>query len=212
MDGFGMIVGRYDESHFANRWKLGHSGLLVPIRETPHDSRLRWIQKRGPSVGRAASCGTQAARTLVARGPLGLASTSNSTRSPPMRRSKLSEESSPSRWKKYSFASSAAMKPKPRSETTFLMVPVAMMTSNIPRTRICTAHGPFEKRGDHATLRHTVRRTTTLAQGSIRGLTNEPRRGVMSILPALSRYSFLALRMRLADRHNGGTTTLVVRG
>src|SRR6185436_6985143 len=59
---------------------------------------------------------------------------SNSTRSPPVRRSKSSEESRPPRWKKYSFSSSALMKPKPRSATTFLMVPVITVTSNTSRT------------------------------------------------------------------------------
>src|SRR5689334_18279978 len=59
---------------------------------------------------------------------------SNSTRSPPVRRSKSSEESRPPRWKKYSFSSSALMKPKPRSATTFLMVPVVILTSNTSRT------------------------------------------------------------------------------
>src|SRR5205807_1973864 len=43
-----------------------------------------------------------------------------------MRRSNSRERSSPSRWKKYSLPSSAAMKPNPRSETSFLMVPVVM--------------------------------------------------------------------------------------
>src|SRR6478752_4928057 len=56
---------------------------------------------------------------------------SNWTFSPPMRRSKSRDDVRPSRWKKYSFPSSAAMKPKPRSETTFLMVPVVTMTSTL---------------------------------------------------------------------------------
>ena len=61
--------------------------------------------------------------TFEARGPLGLASTSKVTFSPPFR---LSKFSTPSRWKKYSFPSSAAMNQKPRSETSFLMVPLVM--------------------------------------------------------------------------------------
>src|SRR4029078_3081373 len=54
---------------------------------------------------------------------------SNWTFSPPMRRSKSRDAVRPSRWKKHSFPSSAAMKPKPRSETTFLIVPVVTATS-----------------------------------------------------------------------------------
>src|SRR5688572_28179148 len=48
-----------------------------------------------------------AQRTLLARGPLGLDSTSKTTGSPPTRRSKSSDASRPPRWKKYSFSSSA---------------------------------------------------------------------------------------------------------
>ena len=50
------------------------------------------------------------------------------------RRSKSSELSRPPRWKKYSFVSSAVMKPKPRSAMTFLMVPVVTSTSKASRT------------------------------------------------------------------------------
>src|SRR4029079_2831904 len=56
---------------------------------------------------------------------------SNWTFSPPLRRSKSRDDVSPLRWKKYSFPSSAAMKPKPRSDTTFLMVPVVTVTSTL---------------------------------------------------------------------------------
>src|ERR1700730_17973122 len=59
-------------------------------------------------------------RTWPARGPFGLDSTLNVTLSPPRRESKLS---TPSRWKKYSEPSDPAMNPKPRSDTSFLMVP-----------------------------------------------------------------------------------------
>jgi hypothetical protein len=45
------------------------------------------------------------------------------------------------------------MKPKPRSATIFLMVPVATVTSNIPERGNRRSHGPFEK-GDHAEHRH----------------------------------------------------------
>ena len=89
--------------------------------------------RSGPPGGRAARAARRSA-PVRARAPLGLCSISNVTRSPPTRRSKSSEESRPPRWKKYSFASSAVMKPKPRSATTFLMVPVVMRTSNTSRT------------------------------------------------------------------------------
>src|SRR5262249_30878752 len=74
---------------------------------------------------------------------------SNWTFSPPVRRSKSSDGVSPLRWKKYSFPSSAAMKPKPRSETTFLMVPVVMATST-PLEPWATDVRPVRK--DTATL------------------------------------------------------------
>src|ERR1700694_150292 len=45
------------------------------------------------------------------------------TVAPPRRLSKLSEVSTPLWWKKYSFPSSAAMNPNPRSETIFFTVP-----------------------------------------------------------------------------------------
>src|SRR5579864_2996205 len=66
-------------------------------------------------------------RTLLARGPLGLDSISNETFSPPWRPSK--SPSVPLRWKKYSCPSSALINPKPRSETSFLMVPVGISIS-----------------------------------------------------------------------------------
>src|SRR5437867_8788996 len=62
-------------------------------------------------------------RTWPARGPFGLDSTLNVTLSPPRSESKFS---TPSRWKKYSEPSDPAMKPKPRSDTSFLMVPSAI--------------------------------------------------------------------------------------
>src|ERR1700704_4683829 len=61
-----------------------------------------------------------------ARGPFWLGSISKLTRSPPASESKFTLESSPVRWKKYSRPSSAAMNPKPRSETSFFMVPVGI--------------------------------------------------------------------------------------
>src|SRR5687768_16757077 len=59
------------------------------------------------------------------------------TDSPPTRRSKSSELDRPSLWKKYSLPSGELMKPKPRSEMTFLMVPLVtvMFLDVSPRTR-----------------------------------------------------------------------------
>src|SRR5487761_1420094 len=74
----------------------------------------------------APPCVAQAARTCRARGPLSLVSTEKLTRSPTARLSKLSEGSRPLRWKKYSTPSSAVMNPKPRSDTTFLTLPVML--------------------------------------------------------------------------------------
>src|SRR5437867_12865722 len=82
-------------------------------------------------------------RTWPARGPFGLDSTLNVTLSPPSRESK---SSTPSRWKKYSEPSDPAMKPKPRSDTIFLMVPSAIeaisLLLELSRLRFA---GPFEK-------------------------------------------------------------------
>ena len=116
-----------------------------------------------PGTGRSVQSDLegQAARTCPARGPLGLVSISNVTRSPPFRRSKSSEESSEFRWKKYSFVSSAAMKPKPRSATTFLMVPV--VHDDLQRfTNKGTAERTVRSRRgvDHAEHRHERRRST----------------------------------------------------
>src|SRR5437870_3729610 len=66
----------------------------------------------------------------LARGPFWLGSISKLTRSPPASESKFTLESSPVRWKKYSFPSSAAMKPNPRSWTSFLIVPVGIEHSS----------------------------------------------------------------------------------
>src|SRR5438094_8917506 len=83
-------------------------------------------------------------RTLLARGPLGLDSISNETFSPPWRPSK--SPSVPLRWKKYSCPSSALMNPKPRSETSFLMVPVGISISYLSNGGAYSQlAGPFEK-------------------------------------------------------------------
>src|SRR6267143_1406966 len=82
-------------------------------------------------------------RTLLARGPLGLDSISNETFSPPWRPSK--SPSVPLRWKKYSCPSSALINPKPRSETSFLMVPVGISISYLSNGGPTHLAGPFEK-------------------------------------------------------------------
>src|SRR5262249_36722089 len=51
------------------------------------------------------------------------------TFSPPMSESKLTDASMPLRWKKCSLPSAASINPKPRSDTTFLMVPVDTVVS-----------------------------------------------------------------------------------
>ncbi len=105
----------------------------------------RWT---GPSCCCAATRsppGCQAALTLTARAPLGFCSTSNSTFSPPERRSKSSELSSESRWKKYSLPSSPAMKPNPRSEMTYFTEPVATIVSWSLLKLSRSTHGRLEK-------------------------------------------------------------------
>src|SRR5256885_6432861 len=82
-------------------------------------------------------------RTLLARGPLGLDSISNETFSPPWRPSK--SPSVPLRWKKYSCPSSALMNPKPRSETSFLMVPVGISISYLSNGGAYSTSGPVRE-------------------------------------------------------------------
>src|SRR5690242_18892651 len=55
------------------------------------------------------------------------------------------------------------MKPKPRSATTFLMVPVVMRPPHFPN-QTCKTHGLFEKGVDHTQHRHGLRRASTIAQ------------------------------------------------
>ena len=101
-------------------------------RDRPPDRRGR--RRRAGRVDRwVRQAWIRPRSTWVARGPLGLCSTSNATFSPPLRLSKSRGAWRPPRWKKYSFPSSAVMKPKPRSATTFLMVPLVMsLTLSIP--------------------------------------------------------------------------------
>src|SRR6188474_1929786 len=58
------------------------------------------------------------------------------------------------------------MKPKPRSATTFLMVPVATVTSNIFSNTKLRTHDQFEKESITRRAPHSVARTnlTTLGQ------------------------------------------------
>src|SRR5207237_7928389 len=119
------------------RRRFPRPGLRRPVRLSRAEARLALsgidlTARRGPpprSDGAVASSlrgprkGYWLTRTWLARGPFGLDSTLNVTLSPPRRESKLS---TPSRWKKYSSPSEPAMKPKPRSDTIFLMVPFAI--------------------------------------------------------------------------------------
>src|ERR1700694_460934 len=87
-----------------------------------------------------------------ARGPFWLGSISKLTRSPPASESKLTLESSPVRWKKYSRPSSAAMNPKPRSETSFLLVPVGIFELLFSKAIHANARAlsrRIDDRGDH---------------------------------------------------------------
>src|SRR5256885_16484034 len=82
-------------------------------------------------------------RTLLARGPLGLDSISNETFSPPCSPSK--SPSVPLRWKKYSCPSSALITPKPRSETSFLIVPVGIPISYLSNGGAYSSGGPVRE-------------------------------------------------------------------
>ena len=112
---------------------------ILPHRRQPDGHRRRPLGWGRPG---------QPARTFVARGPLGL----DSTRTRPSRRRRggrsRATRRAPLRWKKYSLVSSAAMKPNPRSETTFLIVPVDMSPSCFP------------ERGRRRTVRSRRRSTT----------------------------------------------------
>src|SRR5581483_1193585 len=102
-----------------------------------------------------------------ARGPFWLGSISNDTCSPPASESKLTLESSPVRWKKYSRPSSAAMNPNPRSETSFLMVPVGISNSSSRKTS--------------TNARPLSRRTASSAQIAPVGATSPPYHGVRGL-------------------------------
>src|SRR5579859_5750432 len=99
-----------------------------------------------PAAGGRPALGRPGYASLMrfARGPFWLGSISKLTRSPPARESKFTLESRPVRWKKYSLPSSAAIKPNPRSETSFLMVPVGIAL--LLFSKACHERtGPFEK-------------------------------------------------------------------
>src|SRR5438046_10088896 len=93
-------------------------------------------------------------RTVFARGPLGLVSISKETFSPPCSLSKL--PSVELRWKKYSFPSSAAIKPKPRSETSFLMVPAGISISYALEQGSTQPDGPVREMGARSERRPVV--------------------------------------------------------
>src|SRR3984893_17929137 len=125
------VVGRRRLVCFGVRCSCRWIARCVFVR---HQSPL-YTAKRGSGRRRrtdddrdASRSDDQAARTWRARGPLSLRSISKLTRSSPARFSKVSELSSPLRWKKYSCPSSAVMKPKPRSATIFLTVPVTLVS------------------------------------------------------------------------------------
>src|SRR5712692_4854737 len=87
-----------------------------------------------------------------ARGPFWLGSISKLTRSPPARESKFTLESRPVRWKKYSFPSSAAMNPNPRSDTNFLIVPVGiskLLFSKVNHANARVLSRRIDDRGEH---------------------------------------------------------------
>src|SRR5690348_15326816 len=128
--------------------------VLAPRLELEHQPRLcacgpSGRQRKGRPRRRPAGeiLETYASLIRFARGPFWLGSISNETRSPPASESKLTLESRPVRWKKYSLPSSAAMKPNPRSETSFLMVPVGIVETPLLESKPRT-HGSFEK-SDH---------------------------------------------------------------
>src|SRR5215831_8566315 len=126
----------------------------MPSRRILSKALHRKNKRRGARQGAPPGRAAYAIRTRFARGPFGLCSTSNVTRSPPVSESKFSDVSMPERWKKYSFPSSAAMKPNPRSDTTFLIVPWDIkklpFSNNLPERT-----GLFEKRSfrDHTRTR-----------------------------------------------------------
>src|SRR5450756_933944 len=111
-------------------------------------------QRKKPTRARAGPAGwvfSYASLIRFARGPFWLGSISKLTRSPPASESKLTAESRPVRWKKYSRPSSAAMNPNPRSETNFLMVPVGIsllpfLENNVANARAFREH---HDRGAH---------------------------------------------------------------
>src|SRR5579864_9495460 len=129
----------------------------------------------------------------LARGPFWLGSISKLTRSPPDSESKLTLESRPVRWKKYSLPSSAAMNPNPRSETNFLIVPVGigqLLFSKASHERT----GPFEKIRPRRTSPRLPEDESTLPP-RFRALTQRarrlppprPRRRKSSVRPLLAR-------------------------
>src|SRR5215831_3738224 len=110
----------------------------------------------------------------LARGPFWLGSISKLTRSPPARESKLTLESRPVRWKKYSRPSSAAMKPNPRSDTSFLMVPVGIYHSS--SRKLVTNARPFREDFDDRSA-HRPPQATLLAYHAVPAAPSEGQEG-----------------------------------
>src|ERR1700730_15500020 len=146
------VVGRRRLVCFGVRCSCRWIARCVFVR---HQSPL-YTAKRGSGRRRrtdddrdASRSDDQAARTWRARGPLSLRSISKLTRSSPARFSKVSELSSPLRWKKYSCPSSAVMKRKPRSATIFFTVPVTLVSPIPSRYVEQTQRGRSRRNDDH---------------------------------------------------------------
>src|SRR5439155_18154863 len=120
------VAGAFAERVIAERLQIERPRRGAGAHAAEHATRRH--EKKGRSPIAPASGKTLAYASLIrfARGPFWLGSISKLTRSPPASESKLTLESSPVRWKKYSLPSSAAMNPNPRSETSFLIVPVGI--------------------------------------------------------------------------------------
>src|SRR6476661_8768792 len=102
-----------------------------------------------------------------------------------MRRSKSRDDVRPSRWKKYSFPSSAAMKPKPRSETTFLIVPVVTVTSTLLSNEQNSRRTVSSRKVDHTKHATDVGRGSSIARLFDQGKSD----GVLGPARALARRS-----------------------
>src|SRR5262249_17391668 len=104
------------------------------------------------------------------------------TLSPPMSESKLTDASIPLRWKKYSLPSAASINPKPRSDTTFLMVPVETVVSFAlePGMSVRSCSGRWVLTTARTCRRQAGRHCTRLKieQSSLRRPPNRPSTGL----------------------------------